>query len=226
MVYTSTFGEGVIVLRFVIDRLKKGQFWVKNRLFQLRLIRCGLAWEDERNKHKVKRTRLRWDIRSSWFGPGLSQIWVPMPHTNFRSKMDFFVLRFIRCRDAWKDERIKHEMKRAHLWQDIRPSYFGPGLSQNLTVSRSAVVRPTVSRSADVRSRSAVIRPTVSCRADVPSTVSCGVDVWPPEILLFRFIELFFCFFVICFLCFPFFFLFLFFLFLFFLFFFFVIVNP
>lgn len=26
-------------------------------------------------------------------------------------------------------------MKRAHLWQDIRPSYFGPGLRQNLTVS-------------------------------------------------------------------------------------------
>ena len=114
---------------------KKANFGSKVDFFQLRLIWCGLVWEDERNKHKVKRTRLRRDIKSSWFGPGLSQIWVPMPHTKFRSKIDFFVLRLIRCRDAWKDERIKHEMKRAHLWQDIRPSYFGPGLRQNLTVS-------------------------------------------------------------------------------------------
>jgi len=59
----------------------------------------------------------------------------PSKKANFRSKVDFFQLRLIRCRDAWKDERIKHEMKRAHLWQDIRPSYFGPGLRQNLTVS-------------------------------------------------------------------------------------------
>ena len=81
-------------------------------------------------KHEVKRTRLCRDIRSSWFGPGLSQIWVPMPHTNFRSKIDFFVLNLIRCRDAWKDERNKHEMKLIRIRRNIRPSYFDPGVNQ------------------------------------------------------------------------------------------------